>query len=393
MQEKPVAISIIVPTLNEAANLPELARRLDAVLAGRDYEVLIVDDASVDDTPSVCAQLATQYPLRLYVRQHPKDGLSGAVLEGMGLANGQTFVVMDADLQHPPERVPALLEQLDAGAEFALGSRYVQGGSMEQKWGMLRKLNSRIATVLARPFAGRTSDPMSGFFALRSDTFRRGRRLAPLGYKVGLELMCKCHVGDVREVPIHFSTRAQGESKLTLVQQFKYLEHLSRLYDFFFPRASPIVKFLIATACGWFVGFVAYLLLLQAGFNPVAAPSIAYLFTILTTAVFHLRYVRTQREFLVSRRPWLDFFIIALAEWVICTSVAHWWVHRVDRSPALEVFVLSFGSATLIRYILRKEFMHDIRGLRQDFRKEEWTAEVSRSRTTTVGNPGSQDNT
>ena len=330
-----------------------------------------MDDASTDDTPAVCATLAGRYPLRLLVRRPPKDGLSGAVLAGMAMARGELFVVMDADLQHPPECVPRLLEQIESGAEFALGSRYAAGGSMARKWGMLRKINSRIATLLARPFAGGTTDPMSGFFAISREAFLRGRRLTPLGYKVGLELMCKCRVTEVREVPIHFSARSHGQSKLNLTQQFKYLEHLSRLYDFFFPRGSPIVKFLIATGCGWLVGFVAYALLLQAGFNPVAAPSGAYVFTILTTAVFHLRYVRTQREFLVSQRPWFDFFIIALAEWAICTSFAHWWVHRVNHSSALEVVINSFASATLIRYILRKEFMHDIRGLRHEPRNEE----------------------
>src|SRR5206468_3644663 len=143
-------------------------------------------------------------------------------------------------------------------ADFVLGSRYVPGGSMQESWGPLRRFNSRIATLLARPFAGRTHDPMSGFFALRRSTYERAERLTPMGYKVGLELMCKCRVKNVREVPIHFSARARGQSKLTLTQQFRYLEHLSRLYDFYYPRASPILKFLIATACGWLIAFGPY---------------------------------------------------------------------------------------------------------------------------------------
>ena len=79
---------------------------------------------------------------------------------------------------------------------------------MAERWGPLRRLISRVATLLARPFAGDTRDPMSGFFALRRETWERARRLTPLGYKVGLELMCKCRVASVREVPIHFDSRA-----------------------------------------------------------------------------------------------------------------------------------------------------------------------------------------
>src|SRR5207249_2774004 len=98
--------------------------------------------------------------------------------------------------------------------DFALGSRYVKGATTEAKWGIFRRINSRAATALARPFAGKVHDPMSGFFALHRETFQRARHLAPLGYKIALELICKCQVSNVVEVPIHFARRQKGESKL-----------------------------------------------------------------------------------------------------------------------------------------------------------------------------------
>jgi dolichol-phosphate mannosyltransferase len=365
-------VSVIIPTLNEAENLPVLVPRVAEVLRGRGlkFEIIVVDDDSRDDTRGVSAKLAETYPLALIVRKEIKDGLSGAVLQGMAAASGRTLVVMDADLQHPPEKIPELLDTLDAGADFVIGSRYVPGGSTAERWGPLRKLNSWVATFLARPFAGPTHDPMSGFFALRRETFLSATRLTPLGYKIALELMCKTRSKDVREIPIHFGLRERGASKLTLKQQFRYLEHLSRLYDFTFPRGSPVVKFLIATGAGWALAAILYALLVPS-IGMVRAAIASYPLAIAMTALFHVRYVRTQREFLATPHPWRDFWIIALAEWIACGAVAAWWVARANGPHPAETFVLSFGAATVVRYMLRKEFLQDVRGLRQEPRKDE----------------------
>jgi dolichol-phosphate mannosyltransferase len=369
-------VSIIVPALNEGPNLAPLAEQIAAVMNGRSYELLIVDDNSRDNTRDVAAELSQKYPLRLIVREHPRNGLSGAVLDGIAQARGDYLLVMDADLQHPPQKIPELLAPLERGeADFVVGSRYVSGGSTGERWGVLRKINSRAATFLARPFAGRTTDPMSGFFALKRSTYDGAQRLTPLGYKIGLELMCKSRAKNVREVPIHFAERQRGESKLTLKEQFRYLEHLSRLYDFTFPRASPVSKFSIATICGWIAGWVAYELFLS---HLVADDSpweviLAYAFVIATVGVFHLRYVRTQREFIVRPHPWLDFAAISFWEWLACAAAAIWMTRRVDDPSVAELFMISFGCATVVRYVLRKEFLLDVRGLRRELRKDELT--------------------
>jgi dolichol-phosphate mannosyltransferase len=366
-----IDVSVIVPAMNEAENFPELLRRIDAALTGMQYEVLIVDDNSKDRTPEVCAELATKYPLTLLVRIKPTNGLSGAVLHGMAEARGRILCVMDADLQHPPERLPALMEPLKTGdADFVIGSRYMPGGSTEAEWGIFRKLNSKVATALAGPFAGNTTDPMAGFFALRRETYKNAKQLTPLGYKIALELMCKCRVKNAREIPIHFSTRLKGESKLSLKQQFRYLEHLSRLYDFKFPHASPVAKFLIATALGWFACLAMYVILLHGNASRVTALAISYPAAILMTALLHLRYVSAQREFIVRPKPWRDFALISAAEWATCIFAAWWVGRRVDHPGTFETFVLSVGAATLVRYVLRKEFMQDIRGLRKSLPRE-----------------------
>ena len=371
MSSESPQISIIVPALNEALNLSALAERVSASLAGRSYELVIVDDSSKDNTIEVCKDLSSRFPLRLIVRENPTNGLSGAVLHGIAQSKGKRIVVMDADLQHPPERIPGLLAALDGGAAFALGSRYIPGGSTGEKWGLFRKINSWVATALARPFAGKVSDPMSGFFALDRATFDRAQRLTPLGYKIALELMCKCRVKNVREVPIHFAERTAGESKLNLKQQFRYLEHLSRLYDFTYPRLSPMTKFSIATGVSWVLGLSLFAIFMHVGVAGSLAVTIAYFGEIVATGVFHARYVRTQREFLVRRHPWLDFVITSIAEWITCAAVGIYVDLRVDHARWFELFLLPFGAALFVRYVLRKEFLLDIRGLRRDLRRDE----------------------
>ncbi len=224
-------ISIIVPTWREADNLTPLLERIAAAMTPtqRPYDVWIVDDDSRDGTVETAVALADRYPIHLIVRTERRD-LSLAVLEGMRKSAGRLLVVMDADLSHPPERIPAMIAALEKPpTDFVIGSRYVPGGSTED-WGGRRRLNSRVATLLCRPLTGPVADPMAGFFALRRSTLERADPLSPTGYKIGLELICRCRCRKVVEVPITFHNRVRGESKLTLEQQARYLNHLNLLY-------------------------------------------------------------------------------------------------------------------------------------------------------------------
>lgn len=235
------AVSVIVPTFREVLNIPRLVDRLEGVRRagaggeGIDLDVWFMDDRSGDGSVQAAAGLGREW-VRLVERSGTR-GLSPAVIEGMRSSAGRTIIVMDADLSHPAETIPALLDALDRGADMAFGSRYVEGGSTQDGWGLHRKANSLLATLLARPLT-KLKDPMSGFFALRRTTFERAARLDPIGYKIGLELVVKCRASRVVEVPIRFANREAGQSKLTPVQQLKYLEHLRRLYLFKFGPGS-----------------------------------------------------------------------------------------------------------------------------------------------------------
>jgi dolichol-phosphate mannosyltransferase len=278
---------------------------------------------------------------------------------------------MDADLQHPPSKLPELIEPLDRGeAEFVSGSRFTPGGSIAENWSMVRRFYSRFGKALARPFAGGTTDPMSGFFALSRSTYERAHRLTPLGYKIGLELICKSRVRQVCEVPIHFAERTQGRSKLTFTEQFKYLEHLSRLYDFTFPRASPVIKFMIVLASSGAFAFLLFIVLRSFDVSAMISGGLSYLVAIAVTAMFHARYIRTQREFMIRPTPWRDFILISAAELGIFVITA-WWAMRIPEPTLVDIFFVPFVCATVVRYILRKEFLQDVRGLRKEPRAEE----------------------
>src|SRR6266542_1470069 len=117
-------ISVVVPTYNEAETIPLLASRLGAALAGREWELVVVDDGSPDGTAAIAEGLAPALPVRV-IRRPGKLGLASAVLDGFTAARGDTLVVMDADLSQPPEVVPRLVDAIEHGADLAVGSRYV----------------------------------------------------------------------------------------------------------------------------------------------------------------------------------------------------------------------------------------------------------------------------
>ena len=221
-------ISVVIPTYREAANMPALVERIDRVrLAhGLRLELIVVDDDSRDGIEEFFRASSHDW-IHLIIRKGRRD-LSGAVTEGMRQARGDMLVVMDADLSHPPEVLPQLVRGLEDGYDFAIGSRYVPGGSIGGPWSVWRRINSRMATLMARPLTA-IQDPMSGFFALRRRTFLRADPLDPVGFKIGLELMTKCRCRKVLEVPICFSERQFGESKLTFRQNLRYVQHLCRL--------------------------------------------------------------------------------------------------------------------------------------------------------------------
>eukprot|EP00300_Choanocystis_sp_HF-7_P041342 c8057_g1_i1.p1 GENE.c8057_g1_i1~~c8057_g1_i1.p1 ORF type:complete len:281 (+),score=55.31 c8057_g1_i1:1-843(+) len=261
-------LSVVVPTYEEAMNIDELCKRVFKAVTkeGITAELVIVDDFSgkgTEDTVKVVKQLQDQkYDIRIIVRRPEQGrGLSSAVVLGLDEAKFDTMLVMDADLQHEPESVPAIAAPIfDKRADFSLGSRNTEGGKV-QDWPLHRKIISGGATALALPLAN-CSDPMSGFFSIDKATYKKGRKgLNPMGYKIGLELMVRCRCKKIMEVPITFRDRAKGESKLTMKQNILYLRHLLHLYWFRYPALLLVVFLAILITIFLVVRIVTQLIL------------------------------------------------------------------------------------------------------------------------------------
>ncbi len=253
------AVSIVVPTFREAANIPRLAERIEAALSGSGiaWELLLVDDDSGDGSEAVAAELGRRLPVRLVTRRRPPRDLSLSVIEGIRLCRFDRLVVMDADLSHPPERIADLLAALGADCDMVVGSRYAPGGLIDRTWSRWRLLNSRLATALALPLV-RCSDPMAGFFATDRRLLPDLQTLQPIGYKIALELMVRGKLR-VKELPIDFRDRSLGASKMNWRQQLNFLRHLYRLYRHRFGGPARLLCFGLVGASGLVIDVACYL--------------------------------------------------------------------------------------------------------------------------------------
>ncbi|MBI3455359.1 MAG: glycosyltransferase family 2 protein, partial [Candidatus Rokubacteria bacterium] len=213
-------MSIVIPTYNEAENVPVLVGRVAAVLSHRgiDYELIVADDDSPDGTWQVAESVRARHPqVRVIRRASGEKGLAAAVVEGWRQARGELLGVMDADLQHPPEVLAKLLDVFaDPSVDLAIASRYApHGGSrglnLVRKW--LSRGASNLAQAVLPPSAHGVTDPMSGYFLLRRRVIERVE-LRPKGYKILLEVLGRGQYRRVVEVPFAFGRRTQGESKL-----------------------------------------------------------------------------------------------------------------------------------------------------------------------------------
>lgn len=209
-------LSVVTPTYNESENLPILVAELHAALADVPHEIIVADDDSPDGTWEVAERLASTDPTVRVMRRFHDKGLSAAVLDGMSIARGSHFAVIDADLQHDPAVLPRMLDEVRSGdVDVCVGSRSTEGGGYGD-WSASRRMVSWVATVIARVLLRvSVSDPMSGFFVISEAAYdRTAPSINPRGFKILLEFIGRNRDLRVSEVGYSFRNRTHGETKL-----------------------------------------------------------------------------------------------------------------------------------------------------------------------------------
>ncbi|MFZ1897655.1 glycosyltransferase [Methanoregula sp.] len=207
-------LTVIIPTFKEESNIGTIIESVDAVFSRNaiNGEILVIDDNSPDRTIELVREFQkTKQHLSLVVRTED-PGLSQSVVEGFRKARSDIFLVIDADLSHPPALIPVMLEGIRAGNDIVIGSRYMEGGGIK-KWPLKRRIISKGATFLGRLLFPEIHDPVSGFFAVKKSVVVRAP-LRPRGYKILLEVLGKGTWLKANEIPFEFVDRATGSSKL-----------------------------------------------------------------------------------------------------------------------------------------------------------------------------------
>jgi len=231
-EERDHKLGLVVPTLNEAGNIPVLLDRIRESLTSTriGYEILVVDDDSQDGTANLVKEYAKQDArVRLFVRKGAR-GLAGAVIHGWKQSDADLLGVIDADLQHPPEVLPSLVAPVLDGADIAIASRYASGNGVSE-WNKFRLFVSRAGTLATAPLQRkdlRVKDPLSGFFIVRRECID-GLELQPEGFKILLEILVKGRIRKAIEVPFEFGNRHAGKSKADFKVALQYFTLLGKL--------------------------------------------------------------------------------------------------------------------------------------------------------------------
>ena len=340
-----MSLSVIIPTYKEVANIKKCTQSIAEALAplAIDYEIVYMDDNSNDGSLELVESLQNTYPVKMIVRQSDR-GLSKAVIEGFRHAQFEYVIVMDADLSHPASALPALLEKLQQQPKtFVIGSRYVKGGQLDDSWGLLRRIISKVATYLARPLV-KVSDPMSGFFGIRKADIPAEHLLSPVGYKIGLEVLVKGAFTDIYEHPIRFIDRQEGQSKMSLLEQIRYLRHLRRLYQYKYTIWSEVVQFASVGSSGFIVDLSFYLFLQAVfGLPHQLARGLSFWPAVSWNWLLNRALTFSHRDKRPKLRQWMEFVLSSLFGFVINVGSYFLLTTYVPLFQDLPIFALVIG--------------------------------------------------
>ncbi len=223
-------ISIVVPTYNEKENPRRVYEALSAAFNSHDFELIFVDDSKDKESIAILNGIQEEFEEVRVLHRENEKGLGTAVVRGFEMAQGDMIAVMDADLQHPPELLVEMVEQMKLGYDIVIPSRFVPGGD-DGGLSPFRKFVSWTARVMGQFALKRVravSDPTSGFFLVKRKVIE-GIELRPIGWKILIEVLVRGNYATVIEVPYAFQPRIAGSSNMSMKEQWNYIKHLVRL--------------------------------------------------------------------------------------------------------------------------------------------------------------------
>jgi len=352
---------IIIPTYNERDNIGLMIDALQKQfkLMSHDMHILVVDDESPDGTADV-VRLSKTTNNNVHLISGKKKGLGAAYIRGMGYAlnemRADVVFEMDADFSHDPADVPRLMAEIESGADFVIGSRYVKGGKIPKEWGLLRRLNSLGGNIVARYVAGiyKVKDCTAGFRAIRASLLQKVNldEIAVQGYAFQVTLLHACYVSDARinEIPTDFIDRERGESKLSIND---ILEFIWNAWWIRFNNSKTFIKFLIVGGMGVVVNLGSFTVLLATGLNKYLASPMAIelsiIFNFFLNNYWTFRWRNTDSR---TRIKGLKFNFVSLL--ALCISYGTFVALSLSfpkGAPQLHQF-LGIIPATLINYFL-----------------------------------------
>ena len=308
MSSRGERVCFVIPTYNEALNITQLLAQLSRLYGGADVEFLVVDDGSPDGTARLVREFASGTDRRVHLLEGERRGLGDAYVRGithaMDVLGADIVVQMDADFSHNPADAGRLLKRVAEGADVAIGSRYVAGGSLDERWNIRRRLLSRWGNRLARWIGGLggVSDCTAGFKAISTEKLRAAglRDIRARGYVFQVELLhglISCGARVVEE-PIHFRDRERGETKLGLASMLEFLLGLLRIR---LRSHFTFVKFCVTGLCGAIVNLGSFYLILELGIHKFVASPVAILISIFSNFIMNNCWTFGERA-MISRR-------------------------------------------------------------------------------------------
>ncbi len=353
-----IAFSLIIPTYNERENLEELISSSTNILNKLkiNYEIIIADDNSPDQTWKVASELSKDFPSIRVIRRFRNRGLTPSVLEGMESAVGNILGVMDADLQHDISVLPQMLEECSSH-DLVIGSRYTDSNT-KNSLSFLRKILSKSGTFFARVLLGlKISDPLSGYFLVKRDVFKElSSDINAKGFKILLQIVGRNSNLKIKEIPYSFSERKKGSTKLN---EEVAIDFLSELFSLRFKKkvSSRFVRYSITGLSGVFINLfgqsISHIIL---GVEPISYTSnefslpgisvaIGFSLSVINNFYWNNRWTFRDKKLsgiYANVRGLINYFIITCVGFLIQFSV---WRFLIG------VFLNSFGYSDKFTYL------------------------------------------